>query len=283
MKIIKTYQQCAQLILIFCALSFSFGSQAALITMASDDANNYGNQWLGNGGNGFDDWSFNTDSAGGSAGNFLANKSNHGDLNHIASNPSDNAWGTYANGNGFNQFEAYRGFSSNSLTQAGDVFQLSFEHGAITQGGSVGFSLRNQNIHNAVGDYNQLSRFEFGFIGGGQYYSIFDGQGVTDTGINYTDAGLNLTFTLLTPDLYQIDIFNAFDNSFIQTRNGSLNGSGSIDSVSLYNRDAELANAYFNGLSISKNSVEVSEPSIWLLLSFGIFGLFLSNKLKQNF
>ncbi|MCW8865236.1 MAG: PEP-CTERM sorting domain-containing protein [Colwellia sp.] len=261
-------------------LAFTFSSQATLMTLASDDANNYGDQWQGNGGIGFDDWHFNTDSAGGSAGGFLANKNNNGDLNHIASNPSDNAWGTYANGGGFNQFEAYRGFSSNSLTQAGDIFQLSFEHGAITQGGSVGFVLRNQNIHNAIGDYNQLSRFEFGFIGGGQHYSIFDGQGVIDTGIDYTDAGLNLTFTLLTPDLYQLDIFNAFDNSFIQSRNGSLNGSGSIDSVSLYNRDAELANAYFNSLSISQNVVAVPAPSTWLLLCLSLGVLLISNQRK---
>jgi len=270
------------IILFLINLAFSFSSQASLIDVASDDANNYGNQWLGNGGSGFDDWLFNTDSAGGSAGGFLANKSHNGDLNHIASNPSDNAWGTYANGNGFNQFEAYRGFSSNSLTQAGDVFQLSFEHGAIIHGGAVGFVLRNQNIHNAIGDYNQLSRFEFGFIGGGQHYSIFDGQGVIDTGINYTDAGLNLTFTLLSPDLYQLDIFNAYDNSLLQSRNGSLSGSGSIDSVSLYNRDAGDADAFFNSLSISKNVVAVPEPSSWLLLGLSFVFLLVRNKRKLN-
>lgn len=269
-------------------LAFAFSSQASLINVASDDANNYGDQWLGdqwlgNGGSGFEDWRFITDSADGSAGGFLANKSSHSDLNHIASNPSNNAWGSYANGNGFNQFEAYRGFSGNSLTQAGDIFQLSFEHGAINQGGAVGFVLRNQNIHNAIGDYNQLSRFEFGFIGGGQHYSIFDGQGVIDTGINFTDAGLNLTFTLLTADLYQLDIFNAFDNSLVQSRNGHLNGIGSIDSVSLYNRDAELSNAYFNNLSISKNSVGVPEPNTWLLLCISFAALLLRSNRKLSF
>lgn len=266
-------------------LVFTFSSQASLINVANDDANNYGDQWLGNGGSGFDDWHFITDSADGSAGGFLANKNNNSDLNHIASSPSifnsnENAWGSYANGDGFNQFEAYRGFSNNSLTQAGDIFQVSFEHGAITQGGAVGFVLRNENIHHAIGDYNQLSRFEFGFIGGGQHYSIFDGQGVIDTGINYTDAGLNITFTLLSSDLYQLDIFNAFDDSFLQSRNGNLNGNGSIDSVSLYNRDVELANAYFNNLSISKNSVLVPEPSTWLLLCLSFGALLLSNKRK---
>ncbi|MBL4942138.1 MAG: PEP-CTERM sorting domain-containing protein [Colwellia sp.] len=261
-------------------LAIAFNSQASLITLASDDANNYGNQWLGNGGSGFDEWAFITDSAGGSAGGFLANKSNNSDLNNTASNPSDNAWGSFANGAGFNQFEAYRGFSNNSLSQAGDVFQLSIEHGVITQGGAVGFVLRNQNINNVIGDYNSFSRFEFGFIGGGQNYSIFDGQGVVDTGINYTTAGLNLTFTLLSLSRYQLDVFNAVDNSFLQSRNGILSGNGSIDSVALYNRNAEYADAFFNNLAISRNVVAVPEPSTWLLLCLAVAALLIRRKGK---
>ncbi|MDC2889003.1 hypothetical protein [Psychrosphaera algicola] len=73
-------------------LTLACNSQATIITVAADNANNYGNQWLGNGGTGFDEWHFITDSANGSAGTFLANKSGENDLNHIASNPSDNAW-----------------------------------------------------------------------------------------------------------------------------------------------------------------------------------------------
>jgi hypothetical protein len=262
-------------------LAFTFSSHASLITIAKDDANNYGDQWSGNGGSGFDEWHFITDNAGGNAGRFLANKSTHNDLNHIASNPSDKGWGSYANGNGFNQFEAYRGFTGNSLTQTGDVFNLSFEHGGIIQGGAVGFVLRNKNIHNNIGDYNQQSRFEFGFIGGGQHYSIFDGQGTIDTGIGYTDAGLNLTFTLLSVDLYQLDIFSAVDNSLIQSRNGSLMGTGSIDSVSLYNRDAETSNAYFNGMYIQTNqSVSVTEPSSYLLIILALSLMLLAKRSK---
>lgn len=268
------------LLLVF-LLGLAFSSQASLITVASDNANNYGDQWLGNGGTGFDNWHFISDGANGSAGGFLANKTSSNDLNHIASNPSDNAWGSYANGNGFNQFEAYRGFASNSLDNSGDSFKVSFEHGAITQGGAAGFVLRNQNTHNAIGDYNQLSRFEFGFIGGGQHYSIFDGQGVIDTGINYTDAGLNLIFTLLTPELYQLDIFNAFDNSLLQSRNGLLSGNGSIDSVALYNRDTELANVYFNGLEINKN-ISVPEPTTVLLLSIALALLMFRKRQTTN-
>ena len=263
-------------------LGLSFMSEAAMITVATDDANNYGDQWAGNGGTGFDAWHFITDSASGSAGNFLASKSGNTDLNHIASNPSDKAWGTYANGAGFNQFEAYRGFTDNSLQQTGDRIQLSIEHGAITQGGAAGFTLRNQNTHNDIGDYNQLSRFEFGFIGGQQHYSIFDDSGVIDTGIGFTDAGLNLSLSLLSDNDYQLDIFNAFDGSLIQSRNGVLAGSGSIDSVALYNRDTELANVYFNGLSITTdNAISVPEPASWMTLALGLTGLLLRKKLSS--
>lgn len=270
-----------KLILASALLVLTFSSQATLITVANDNANNYGEQWLGNGGSGFDSWHFISDSAAGSAGGFIANKSVHNDLNNIALNPKNHAWGSYANGEGFNQFEAYRGFANNSLTNTGDSFNMSFEHGDISQGGAVGFVLRNQNIHNAIGDYNQLSRLEFGFIGGGQHYSIFDGQGVIDTGINFTNTGLNLTFTLLTSDLYQLDIFNSFDNVLLQSRNGLLNGSGTIDSVALYNRDAELANGYFNNLEIN-HSVVVPEPATELLMSLAMLALFCRNKRVSN-
>jgi len=263
-------------------MCISFSSVSSVITLAADSAENYGNHWQGNGGFGFDEWHFITDAAGGSTGQFLANKAGNSDLNHIASNPSNKAWGSYANGNGFNQFEAYRGFGDNALNQAGDSFQVSFEHGAIIQGGAVGFTLRNGNEHNGIGDYNQQSRFEFGFIGGGQHYSIFDGQGVIDTGIGYTDAGLNLTFTLLNENLYQLDVFNAFDNSLIQSRNGLLGGSGQIDSLALYNRDAELANAYFNNLQLSTQQLsQVSEPASWLMISIAVVAFVVRKRLTK--
>lgn len=271
-----------KLLLASVLLALTFPSQATLLTVASDNANNYNEQWLGNGGTGFDNWHFISDNAEGSAGGFMAKKSTNNDLNHITSNPINKAWGSYANGDGFNQFEAYRGFANNSLSNAGDSFKVSFEHGGISQGGAVGFVLRNQNIHNNIGDYNQLSRFEFGFIGGGQHYSIFDGQGVIDTGINFTDAGLNLAFTLLTPDLYQLDIFSGIDNILLQSRNGVLNGSGTIDSVALYNRDAELANGYFNNLEIN-HAVVVPEPAVGLLMSLALLIIaFRKNREPNN-
>jgi hypothetical protein len=133
--------------------------------------------------------------------------------------------------------------------------------------------LIKQNIHNAIGDYNQQSRFEFGFIGGGHHYCIFDGQWIRDTGIGHTDSGLNVSLDRLSANLYKLYIFSAFDNSLIQSQNGSLMGSGSIDSVSLYNRDTDISNAYFNSLAIqTEQSVSVPEPSSYVLMIIA-FGL----------
>ncbi|MFK5895324.1 MAG: PEP-CTERM sorting domain-containing protein [Pseudomonadota bacterium] len=266
-----------KVLLVSALLTLTFYSHATLITVANDNADNYGNVWSGNGGFGFNQWNFIVDPANGSAGGFLANKINNPDLNNVASSPNNKAWGSYANGNGFNQFEAYRDFGSNALNNNGDSFQLSFEHGNITDGGSVGFVLRNQNIHNAIGDYNQQSRFEFGFIGGGSNYSIFDNYGVIDTGIAFTDAGLNLTLTLLSANQYQLDIFNANGNVFLQSRNGILKGSGSIDSVALYNRNSELANVYFNNLAITK-STSVPEPNTSALITSALLLLIIRRK-----
>lgn len=256
--------------------------QAALIAVAADNADNYNDQWLGNGGYGFEDWHFIVAQADGNAGAFLANKANNSDLNHAASSPNNKAWGSYANGNSFNQFEAYRGFGENALNTVGDSFKFSFEHGAIAQGGSVGFSLRNQNIQNNIGDYNQLSRFEFGFVGGGENYSIWDGyNGQIDTGVAFTDDGLNVNFTLLTSNIYQLDIFNANGAQFIKSMNGTLSGNGSLDSIAFYNRNAEFANVYANNLAILKNDIvatAVSEPVTWWLIFLPI--LLLTRKLK---
>jgi len=72
-------------------LLLAFPTRAAIITVAADNADNYNNQWQGNGGYGFEQWHFITDQVGGNAGGFLANKTNNSDLNHVASSPNNKA------------------------------------------------------------------------------------------------------------------------------------------------------------------------------------------------
>jgi len=263
-------------------LLLAFPTRAAIITVAADNADNYNNQWQGNGGYGFEQWHFITDQVGGNAGGFLANKTNNSDLNHVASSPNNKAWGSYANGADFNQFEAYRGFGANVLDTTGDRFKFSFEHGDIADGGSVGFSLRNQNVHQNIGDYNQLSRFEFGFVGGGTNYSIWDGyNGQIDTGIAFTNEGINLVFTLLTSNIYNLDIYTANGDQFIKSMNGTLSGIGSLDSIAIYNRNSEFSNAYANNLVIEKTqlvSTSVPESATWWLMLLPI--ILLNRKLQ---
>lgn len=277
--------QFKRLLFIFPLLT-AFYTNAALITVATDNASNYNDQWLGNGGNGFDSWQFITDTSSGNAGGFLASTSGNPDLNGISSSGSGKAWGSYANGGGFNQFEAYRGFGQNSLVHSGDHFSVKLEHGNIVQGGAVGFVLRNQNQSNSIGDYNANSRFEFGFIGGSQNYSIFDGTGWLDTGIGFLDSGLKLDFYLLSADSYKFDVINAVGHNLISSFTGQLKGSGSIDSVALYNRDAELGNAYFNYMQIAHEETNlVNAPSafgFFLICCLYMFGRGRLNRLNKG-
>jgi hypothetical protein len=266
-------------VLLLCTfVSISPFASAALITVASDNASNYGNAWAGNGG-GVADWQFADFQAGGAAGTFLAQS--QGDLNNI--DTADKGWGTFANdggqnNGGFNQSVAFRGFAGNSLDTMGDQLQVSLEHGAIIAGGSVGFNLRNQNNNLVVGDYNALSRLEFSFVGGTNSYSIFDGNGQVDTGIGFTDAGLDIQFSLLSADTYQFQVFNAQNSNLLVSFSGDLAGSGSIDSIALFNRNAELGNAYFNSLSIlEEKSLAVPEPHSALLFLVG-FGALLRRR-----
>ncbi len=252
-------------------------SDAAVV--ASDTASNYGVAWAGNGGTGFDTWVFQNNPASGFAGQFLANTGSHGDLNYVWSVPDFKAWGTFANGSGFQESVAFRGFGftgsgwANALNEAGDQFKVSFEHGGISTGGAVGFSLRNGNADAGPGNYNTNQRFEFGFQGGTSSYSIFDASGQTFTGIPFTSDGLDVVFTMTSQNHYSLQVFNANGGGLLGTFTGQLSGAlnSTIDSVALYNRDAESANAYFNKLEIF--NAPIPEPASAALVAVGLFGL----------
>lgn len=141
------------------------------------------------------------------------------------------------------------------------------------------------NQASSIGDYNANSRFELSFLGGTNTYSIFDGSGQVDTGIGFTDAGLHIVFELTSTSTYRLYILNAFNpaiNPFSTT--GNLSGSGSIDSVSLFNRDAEDANAYCNALSIGRQLpiIAVSAPSSLALFSIAFITLLKRKKISLN-
>src|SRR5690349_13300293 len=105
--------------------------RAEMTVIAEDDASEFGynDGWSNgkSGGNGFSKWiltSEGNDSARHS-GFFVADAKNNADLNGIAKN--NKAFGTYANGTGFEQAVAYRGFEK--PLQPGDSFSFMMETG----------------------------------------------------------------------------------------------------------------------------------------------------------
>jgi len=222
-------------------------------TIAVDTASNYGAAWSGNGGSGLDSWVFRNNGGGGE---FLANTTANTDLNYIWSNPDYKGWGTWANGGGVQYMAAFRGFGwtgtswGNALDQSGDQFKVSMENGSIQSGGNCGFVLRNGNTDTDYDSYNSGARFELGFVGGDSNYSIWDNAGKRDTGIAWTHEGLDVVFEMTGANTYTATVYWANGGSEAGGMEGTLSGSGTIDSVALYNRDTEDANVYFNKLEI---------------------------------
>lgn len=100
------------------------------------------------------------------------------------------AWALWAEWGGLS--EGIRPF--NDHLHVGDVFSVRFENNWIQDGGTVGISLQNR--------FGQ-SLFEFLFIGQTENYLINDAELARDTGIPYTDGGLDLTFELTSATDYR--------------------------------------------------------------------------------
>ncbi len=218
--------------------------------VAQDSGSNYGVAWAGNGGFGFDAWTFADFQGGGAAGVFLANTGDHGDLNHIWSTPDFKAWGTFANGAGFNAIVAFRSFAGNALNRAGDTFKISMENGSIQAGTTCGIVLRHGNVAIDYDSFDDQQRLQFYFLGGDSNYKVIDQSGIVDTGVPFTFDGVDLIFKLTGLNTYELRIYYAASGLLQQTLTGTLAGSGTIDSVALFNRDVELANVYFNKMTI---------------------------------
>ena len=243
---------------------------AGPVLVARDNASNYTN-WDGSGlneGVGFDPWVFRTSGGGTYLASTEDNSPNpRGDLNYIWSVPGYHAWGTWADdgaGQGEQYVAAYRGFGWNGsfwgtrLARAGDMLKISFENAILqTVDTSSGFAIRNGNSTNSPANFDTNARFQFGIYSAAPLvdlnYSIFDASGKRDTGISSRDSGLNLEFTLTAADTYSFAIYNATNSGGPPLTNivGTLSGSGTLDSISLFNRDTDTGgNFFFNKMEI---------------------------------
>jgi len=227
-------------------------AQADTLLVAQDNASNYTN-WSGSEGIGMDTWVFRTDGGGGA---FLADGKE--DLNGIAT--SNKAWGTWANGSGAQYVAAFRGFGwsgsswDNRLEKTGDQLKISFEHGAINLNASCGFAIRNGNADGTAHDFNTNDRFQFGLYSGAssvdENYSIYDNNGKVDTGVPSRTSGIDLILTLTATNTYTLGIYDATNSALLTNIVSTLAGSGSIDSLSLFNRETEQDDVFFNKIEI---------------------------------
>ena len=240
------------------------GTAAHAQVLAEDSADDaaYAFGWFEgtNGGTGFGPWTFaSSASSGGFAGTFLATEPNDG-LSNIGSGASGSAWALFANsGPGLEQSVAFRAISS-PIASGNVSLTLGYEHGFIATGGAIGFALRNGNANTSSADFAVGSRFQLFFQGGEGNYTVVDGDGVLDTGIPFGLDGLNATITFTSADTYTLRIarFLSETGAFqtVSYPERSLAGTGSIDSVAIFNDDGGDADpglnndAYFNRLSI---------------------------------
>ncbi len=145
-----------------------------LITNAIDNAGNYGGGWTdsSNEGSGFGAWTLESD---GMAGHFVGG----------------NGFGLWSH-EGDNFAAAVRPFPA--AMSVGQTFHVRMQNGWIWEdGGSVGVALRDGS-----GDEKWLLYF----VGGEPTYST--GDGATD--IDWTDAGLDIAFTLTGANAYSVDV-----------------------------------------------------------------------------
>ena len=239
-----------------CCFSTNGDLQAQIILasdIASDSAYNSAPIDGKNGGFGFDAFTVRADAGSGFAGTFIGSSS--------AIDTSGESWGTFANGDSNAALVMYRGFAGNSLSSSGDTFKGSIQHRLVASGGTMGLVLRNGNSSANVGDFDTGSRFQYRFLGGGSNYEIIDGAGTFDTGIGFSNGGQNLTLTLTSANTYDLTIENVGGATTTFTGR-TLDGTGSLDSVSLFNR-TDSQDVFFNSLQLSS----IPEPNSLMMMA----------------
>ena len=240
------------------------------INIAEDEATHsaYNDGWQPgkNSGTGFGPWTFKT--AGGvvpdsHCGFFIASSTAQPDLENAA--PAGKAFGMFANGVEFEVASAFRTFDA--PLAAGDSFSLLMECGQFvkkfatdsSQPGVVGFSLRSDSAVEGWDDFALGARFQFGFYKGEENYQVYDGEESHDTGVPFTDKGVSVTVTLVTPDTYNLEITPLDTKETKKLEGRKLGGDAGkpIESFAIYNQNGETSDAYFNGFQVSRLATSI--------------------------
>ena len=256
-----------KLLILICIASVSLASDlvAEATNVAEDDASHsaYGTAWENgkNGGSGFGPWTLTNEGDGTErhAGFFIGETKNNPDLLGAAKN--DKAFGLYANGVGFEQAVAYRGFEK--PLQVGDSFSFVMETGQFEKKfdkedqppGSIGLVLRSSNANSSVADYNKDAVFEFGFYQGKGTYQIFEGSGEgADSGVVLDDSGVAVTVTITGAGTYDLEIQTLKDKKLTKMAGRKFKSGDPIQSFALFDRNGEKNDTFFNQFQVTREA-----------------------------
>lgn len=229
-------------------------------TVAHDDATQsaYTSGWNeSGGGNGFGEWKFQqvTGTSNSYAGHFIASGGESPEKAPVATDGK--AFGLFANGSDFESIAAFRAFSNPLKT--GDTFSFQMVNIAIEQkgdsdspaAGAIGLTLRNGNASDTHDDYNKNSRFEIIQLKGTDTYQIYDGESGHDSGVKCSDGGIAVSVTLTGADTYDLEITRLVDKKTTKLKGRKFAGSGSVDSLCVFDRNGEKADGFFNNFEVS--------------------------------
>lgn len=244
-------------LLLSISLACGAGTTASAQLLALDDAAAYttlpnnsgwGFSTTTNGGYGFNPWVYQT-GGGGFSGFYV-----DGGETQIGTT-NNKAWAMYANSATDAKAAAFRSFT-NSLP-VNSVFKIKWRNTGIGGADHIGgFALRNGNANSSVADADPVNaRFAFYYLGGiDDNFRYFDSNGGNATGLGFGAGPFELSFILLTADTYRLLVKNAAGTTVITNYEGTLAGSGTIDSVALFAFNTD-GNQLFNALEISTTSL----------------------------
>ncbi len=235
---------------------------AAPEVFGEDAAANYGDQWdnESNKGGGFGPWILRNEGSGdpSHSGFYIATPATNPLCEGI--DGEGKAFGMFANGVVYEQAVAFRAFERTLV--AGDTFSFLIRHREIktkfegddSAEGCYGFALRSGNASGRCDDYNEGARLEFNFTEGASTYQIFDGSEGNETQIEWIDAPISVSVTLLADEGYVLEVKNLVTNEVRKVEGRKLGGAAGspIDSFSIFNRDGETNDVHFNKFQLAK-------------------------------
>jgi hypothetical protein len=223
-------KQILTMMLLGAAMLFA-GNAHAQFTLAEDNAGNYGSGWSGNGGFGFNEWTFTTNPSGGFAGQYRGGVGGLGDP----------AFGLFSGGNDSATSSADRTFKPMVV---GTILSLDLGH-TPTINGEISIQLLE----------GTTTRLTLKFVNGDTNWKLNDGGSDFSIAQPYSaNTSLSFTFTFEGDNKYSYSFGSASGNNF--NFSSSIN---TIDGIRIFSRNqGNDQNFGVNNLSITNPNARVS-------------------------